>query len=800
MDSTGNLFVVDGARVRRVAPSGTIATVAGNGTPGYSGDGGPAVSAQFGYPGAIAADRLGNLFIADFNSVRKVSASGLISTVAGNGTAGFSGDGGPATKAQLSGPSGLAVDDAGSIYIADYGNLRVRKVSTSGIITTVAGNGDAGFAGDGGPAIDANLLGPAGVSLDSEGSLYVADCDCGWDGSGFSYIRKISPSGIVMTVAGNGTCCVSPGDGGPATSAQLQGAGAVAVDAAGNVFIADSWNLRVRKVSPDGIIHTVAGVGTSGPPPPSGDGGPATAAQLSQPLGVTMDAGGNLFIVESSSIRKISLDGVIHTVPGADGNAIAEDAVGNLFTAGLAISEISTTGAVTRVAGPGGFGSPGVGGYGIAVDPAGNLFVGSGSVVSKIAPGGQVSTVAGGGKDEPGDGGLATSARLNNVTGVILDGSGNLYLSETGGYRVRKVLPDGTITTIAGTGAAGLSGDGGPATSAQLNGPDGLALDAAGDLYIADVWNSSLLTCMVTPKGVITTIAGTTLSPLGGYSGDGGPAVNAQLAYPWSVAVDQQGNVYVADTFNGVVRVLRPTHSSLLISSVVDAANQQTGPVSPGKIIVIYGAGLGPSQQVQNQPGNGLLGTQAGGTEVFFNGIAAPVLSASASQVAVIVPYEAAGTSAQVTVAYQGQTSPAFPITVVPSAPGIFTTNQTGAGQIAAVNAADGTVNSAANPVKAGAYITLYATGEGQTSPAGMDGKVGGSTPPKPVLPVSVTIGGMPVLVEYAGGVPGQIAGLMQINVQIPSGVQPGGYVPVVLKVGDVLTAPDAVWIAISGN
>jgi uncharacterized protein (TIGR03437 family) len=799
VDSAGNLFIVDGVRVRRVAPTGTIATVAGNGTQGYSGDGGPAVSAQFGYPQAIAADGEGNLFIADLgnNSVRKVSSKGIITTVAGNGIGGFSGDGGPATKAQLSTPSGLAVDDAGNLYIADYGNLRVRKVSTSGIITTVAGNGEAGFEGDSGSATDANLLGPQGISLDSAGSLYIADCDCDWDGSGFARIRKISPNGIITTVAGNGTCCISPGDGGPATSAQLEGAGAVAVDAIGNVFIADSWNLRVRKVSPDGIIHTVAGVGTVGPPPPSGDGGPATSAPLSsQPWGVAVDdAAGDLFIMESTGIRKISPDGIIHTVANVGGNAIVEDAQGNLFTAGLGISRVSPGGAVTRVAGVGGFGTPGVGGYGIAIDNAGSLFVGSGGIVSRISSSGVVTTAAGGGKDVPGDGGPATSAQLNNVTGLQFDRAGNLFLSETYGNRVRRVSPDGTITTVAGNGIAGFSGDGGQATSAQLNGPDGLALDADGNLYIAETYNNRVR--MVTPDGVITTIAGTGVA---GFSGDDGPAVNADLYFPWSVAVDQQGNVYVADTFNYRVRVLRPTHSSILISSVVDAASQRAEPVSPGKIVVIRGAGLGPPRLVQNQASNGQFGTQLGGTKVSFNGIAAPLLYTSASQVAAVVPYEISGTAAQITVANQGQTSAAFAVPVAPTVPGIFTSNQSGAGQIAAVNAVDGTINSAVNPVKTGAYITLYATGEGQTSPAGLDGQLGAPTPPKPLLPVTVTVGGIPSFVQYAGGVPGQISGLMQIDVQIPRGVQPGGYVPVTLKVGEISTTPDAVWIAVSGN
>jgi uncharacterized protein (TIGR03437 family) len=791
-DGAGNLFFVDAGRVRRIAPSGTISTVAGTGTDGYSVDGGPAVSAQLSSPYAIAVDGAGNLYIADTGkNIRKVSRNGIITTVAGNGTEGFSGDGGPATSAELLYPSSLAVDNAGNLYIADAGNLRIRKVTPGGIISTVAGDGESGYSGDGGPATDAKFTYPQTIAADSAGNLYIADCD--YD-SGNARIRMVSTSGIMSTVAGNGNPGFS-GDGGLATSAQLNGSEAVAVDAAGDIFIADSYNGRLRKVSPDGIINTIAG--SNELPSVSGDGGPAVRATLlNQPRSLTVDAAGNLFILENS-IRKVSPDGIISTVASVGGNALAEDAAGNFYAGGLKIIKVSANGTVSTVTAAGAT-AAGVGAYGMAVDVAGNLFVGSGAALSKVSPGGAVSTVAGGGKDVPGDDGPATSALLNNVTGVALDGAGNLFFSETYGHRVRKVSPDGIITTVAGTGTAGVSGDGGPATSAQLNGPDGVALDAAGNLYIADVYNSRIR--LVTPDGSINTIAGASASGPYGYSGDGGPAVNAQLNNPWSLAVDQQGNVYVADTFNQVVRVLKPAHSALLIGSVVDAASERASPVSPGKIVVIYGSGLGPAQLVQNQANNGQIGTQIGGTAVWFNGIAAPVLYASATQVAAIVPYAVTGASAQVAVSYQGQASAAFAVPVTASAPAIFTSNQTGAGQIAAFNAVDGTVNSATNPAKPGGYISLYATGEGQTSPAGQDGKVGPSVPPTPVLPVTVTVGGMPATVQYAGGVPGQIAGLMQINVQIPSGVQPGGYVPLILKVGEASTTPDAVWIAVSGN
>ena len=246
-----------------------------------------------------------------------------------------------------------------------------------------------------------------------------------------------------------------------------------------------------------------------------------------------------------------------------------------------------------------------------------------------------------------------------------------------------------------------------------------------------------------------------------------------------------------------MIRILRPAKSSVLIGAVVDAASQHADPISPGKIVVIYGAGLGPSQLIQNQPKNGQVGTELSGTTVSFNNFAAPILYTSAIQVAAVVPSAASGSTARVSVTYQGQVSADFTVPVALAAPNIFTLNQAGWGQAAGINAADGTVNTPANPVKIGGYISLYATGEGQTAPAGVDGKVGGSTATHPLLPVTVTVGGIPATVQYSGGIQGQIAGLMQINVQIPVGVQPGGYVPVVLQVGDTSTTPGAVWIAV---
>jgi sugar lactone lactonase YvrE len=301
VDAAGNLYISDlgNYRVRKVDINGIITTIAGNGTLGYSGDGGPATSAELG-PAGIALDAAGNLYLtSESNSrIRKVDINGIITTVAGNGTRGFSGDGGPATSAELSGPYGVALDSVGNLYFSDIFNYRIRKVDLNGIITTVAGNGTNGFSGDGGPATSARLTLPIGVELDAAGNLYFADRDN-------QRIRKVDIHGIITTIAGNGREGYS-GDGGPATSAELGLPYGIALDAAGNLYIGDQGNQRIRKVDIHGIITTVAGNGIGGF---SGDGGPATSAMFVFPLGVTVDAAGNLYIGDqyNNRIRKVDV-------------------------------------------------------------------------------------------------------------------------------------------------------------------------------------------------------------------------------------------------------------------------------------------------------------------------------------------------------------------------------------------------------------------------------------------------------------------------------------------------------------
>jgi sugar lactone lactonase YvrE len=354
--------------------------------------------------------------------------NGIITTVAGGGT-NYPGDGGAATNAEVDPSYGVAVDASGNLFIAD-GFSRIRKVGTNGIITTVAGNGTYGYSGDGGAATNAKLWGPFGVAVDATGNLFIAD-------SNNQRIRKVGTNGIITTVAGNGFTTVFPyppypivgaysGDGGAATNAELNGPAGVAVDAAGNLFIADSGNSRIRKVGTNGIITTVAGNGTGY----SGDGGAATNAGLYGPDGVTVDATGNLFIADPNEnrVRKVGTNGIINTVAGNGAGA-------------------------------------GTGGYG-------NYF--------------------------SGDGGAATNAELNLPQDVVVDATGNLFIADSGNLRIREVDTSGIIITVAGGGTNGL-GDGGAAANAELGSPSGVAVDATGNLFIADSWNRCI--CKVVFSG-----------------------------------------------------------------------------------------------------------------------------------------------------------------------------------------------------------------------------------------------------------------------------------------------------------
>ncbi len=609
VDAAGNLYIADNRnhRTRRVDTRGIITTVAGTGAGAYSGDGGPATSAYLSLPTGVAVDGAGNLYIADTwnHRIRRVDRSGTITTVAGTGEDGGSGDGGPAVQAQMRFPEGVAVDAAGILYIADIGNHRIRRVDTRGVITTVAGTGARGYSGDGGTATSAYLSLPTGVAVDGAGNLYIADSDN-------QCIRRVDTQGVIVTVAGTGSRGYS-GDGGSATGASLDSPTGVAVDGAGNLYIADSNNDRIRRVDARRTIITVAGGGYSG------DNGPAIQAQLDNPFGVAVDGAGNLYIADKKNdrIRRVDARGIITTVAGSsevgfgggggfsgDGGpavqaqlsrpqGVAVDSTGNLYIADNGnhrIRRVDASGTITTIAGIGTWGYSGDGGpavqaqlgspNGVAVDAAGNFYIAEANLyrIRRVDASGTITTIAGTGTwGYSGDGGPAVQAQLGFTEGVAVDSAGNLYIAT--GNRIRRVDGSGTITTIAGTGVETYGGDNGPALQAQLNYPAGLAVDSAGNLYIADSLNHRIR--RVDASGIITTIAGSGDAGFvssGGYSGDGGPAVRAQLHNPTGVAVDAAGNLYIADNGNHRIRILRPA------SSLPPPSQLTATPVSPSQI------------------------------------------------------------------------------------------------------------------------------------------------------------------------------------------------------------------------
>jgi sugar lactone lactonase YvrE len=491
VDTSNNVYIDDrqNNRIRKITvSSGVITTVAGSGNFGFSGDSGAATSAQIALPGDVSVDTSGNIYIADTDNlrIRKVTTGGIITTIAGNGTQGFSSSG-AATSAQFAVPSSIAADGSGNVYVLDTGNNRIVKVST-GVVSVVFGGG--GVIGDGGAAIGAQLGYPTGIATDSSGNLYVAD-------QINQKVRKIS-SGIITTIAGGGT---SLGDGGVPTSAQLLQPEAVAVDGSGNVYIADTAASRIRKIS-NGIITTYAGTGVQSY---TGDGGPATSAAIGWPVSLAVDTLGNLYIADqfSNRVRVVSSNGTITTFAG--GGSSASDGI---VATGAQISPV-----------------------GIAVDTSNSLYIADqlNRKIRKIV-GGTITTVAGSGTATfSGDGGAATSAGMNPVA-VRVDASGNLYIVDLFNSRVRKVSTSGVINTIAGNGTFGFSGDGGAGTSAQLYLPEDLALDASGNLYIADTGNNRIrivgtstttgCTYTTTPNSLQPTTAGGTF-PIGLQTGAG---------------------------------------------------------------------------------------------------------------------------------------------------------------------------------------------------------------------------------------------------------------------------------------
>jgi len=597
VDSSGNIYIDDyfNCAIRKVTKStGVITTIAGIGPEscGYTGDGGPATSAELNYPIGVAVDSSGNLYIADTlnQRIRKITAStGDISTIAGDGTKGFSGDGGPATSAELSNPTSVALDSAGNVYIADDANFRIRKIAAStGKISTIAGDGTEGYSGDGGEATNAEISGVSGIAVDSSGRVFIGD-------SGNCVVREVKLTGIISTVAGTPRTCGYSGDGGPATSAQLNTIYGLAVNNSDVLYIADSLNNRVRKAAVGGDITTVAGNGSPG----YTAGTTATEASLFLPQSATPDGSGNVYIADTYNcvLRKVNASGDITTIAGTPSTSS--------FTSNCGYSGDGVPASSAELNYP----------RKVITGPSGDLYIADegNCVIRKITLStGDISAVAGtpGTCGDAGDGGPATSAQLQDPEGMAFDSSGNLYIADTGNCLIRKVTAStGDISTILGNPSAfplcgdnnptllypedvavdssgnlyiadtyhqhvlvlrvtfppGLFvfagectnpnstlGDGGPAYNACLNFPSGLATDVAGDILIADS-NNNRIRWVSGGTGIIYTLAGGA-TPYAGYSGDGGSAKKAQLDFPEGVGVGPAGNIFIGDTYNFRIR------------------------------------------------------------------------------------------------------------------------------------------------------------------------------------------------------------------------------------------------------
>jgi len=590
VDKRGNVYIAmrDNNIVSRIDLKGNMTTYVGNGSSGFSGDGGKAIEARLNVPAGLAFDKSGNLYIADRNNhrIRKVNTRGIISTVAGTETAGFSGDGAPAIKAQLNHPSGIAFDKKGNLFFSDRSNERIRVIDSKGNISTYAGNGKEGFKGDSGPALQATLDKPFGIAFDRKGNLYIAD-------RGNNRVRRVSPQGIITTVAGDGGFFFM-GDNGPAYRASVAGPTGVVVDDQGVLYIADRNNNRIRAVDAQGMITTVSGTGKqdyngdsevahetnlylpfgvaldpegkllvidrshyrirsinlkrgsvetiagNGNKMFAGDGGPATGATLSFPHGIAVDNNDNVIVSDKGNyrIRKISSDGIIHTVVG---NGIR----GNIGD-GLPAMQASVYGATTLklnnkgeifIISPSGFVSliRKIDGKGIMrkfLDTVTPRYLES---IAKSKYKGKVQT-----------GELAT---ITTFSDFAFDQKGNMFISDRLNHQIRKIDFKGNITTIAGTGESGYYGDGGPASEAAFRDPSALATDKEGNLYIADGANN--LIRKIDTKGIISTIAGNGKHD---NSGDGGSALEASIRNMDYLKVSPKGELHIVGMNSNIIR------------------------------------------------------------------------------------------------------------------------------------------------------------------------------------------------------------------------------------------------------
>ena len=826
------LTVVLAGQVPTILPW-NLKTIAG-GT--EAGDGGVAAEASIRFLQGVATDSAGNVYFsdADDHRVRRIDRSGIVTTLAGDGIAGFSGDGGLAVRARVNTPYGLTVTPVGDLVFADLGNARVRRILRNGRIETIIGGGVKGLLALGQFVLprEVKLVAPRNVLATANGSIYVSEF-------GLNRVLELRSDGTLTTVLMG--------------QLELNSPAGLAVDSSGNVLVADSGNARVRRIRLDGRADTVVassstmplerpvgiamqadkslliadtrgdflwqvdGLGKATIIPPGGrdvtvdlfgnivtaggtwlrrvnrlglievlignafttyrgDGGPALAARLNRPVGVAADSKGNVFFSDTGNhrVRMIGLDGVIQTVAGVGEAGFRGD--------GMLARQAYLDGPTY-----------------LAVDQFDNVYVSDtgNQRVRVFVPGGVIQTVAGTGRNEfSNDNLMAAEASLSLPAGLAFDAAGNLYIAERGQNRVRRCLPGGRIATVAGSGVRGVAFDGQDALLASLNGPGAIAVDAQGNLYIADQGNSAvrmvdagsgkmrtLVSGIQRPEGIavapggavfvtearrhrvlqldlsgsMTTVAGRTDED--GFNVDSGEAGAVTLNEPAGLALLPDGGLVVADRLNDRLRRLDAPVAVLVANSVttrvVHAATYAQGAIAPGQLLsILTGELVNPEL-----------------AEVTLDGMAAVVSYTGKTQVNFQAPYGIAGrTRVSMDLRVGGALVFRTSLNVAGASPGFFEVG----GVVVAVNP-DGTLNQDGNPARAGDLLTLYGTGEGLLRES--NGLL------VPFLPLSVEINGVPADIQYAGAAPGY-SGLLQVNLRVPTSIRLKGRVPVTLRVG----------------
>ncbi len=722
---SGELHIADlrNGRVRKVARDGAVVTMASG----------------LGNPRGLAFDRAGNLFVSDSlnNLIRKVDGQGVVTTFV-------------AATAGLRTPGGMAFDAQGNLIVADTGNNRVRRVGADGAVENVAGTGVAGSQGGTTTALGAQLNAPSDVAVNKAGDVFVCDRLNG-------RILRVRGTASAI-VAGNGSSKTVPG------SALAFGLGlpvGLAMDVDEQVVVVDDALRRVFRVN-TATDRITAAAGTI-PALAAGDNGPAERATLFQPSGVAVDTDGSFYVsdVIDNVVRKVGADGVIRTVAGTGGlgtnaggvarnvelgrpRGMAMDRNRNLYIAatwGAYVYKLTPAGVLSVFAGGATLGFAGDGQlataarlnipFAVAVDPRNDAVYIADSAnnrVRRVDTRGIITTIAGNGEAGfSGDGGLAVLARLNTPRGVVVDKDGNVYISDGVNHRVRKVDVEGKISTVAGTGVAGSA-------EGQLWSPQGLTLDAAGNLWIACSGSSQVRVLMA--DGTLVRVAGFGGS---GFVGDGGAADLAKLASPIGMATAADGSILIADQNNE--RVRRMVAVKVVLSSVVNRASRLPGAIAPNSVVEIRGVGL------------------AGVSRVLFDGVEGGLVSAESGVVVAVAPGGLMGPEVKVEV--EGAS---ILVPVAAAAPGVFTVGNAGTGQAVARNE-DDSENGEVAPALPGYLLRLAVTGLGVVGEDGV-----------PVLPVSVSIGDLVCEVVSVGGA--------EVIVLLPVDLS-AGVLPVVVRAGE---------------